>query len=192
MNIMQPLDAALASLFSEALSDLSPGSGRAEICTPDDPGDCALGLYLYSVRPCLDIQSPPFASKGSAFRERAPQFLTLSYLMTAYSRAEGTHKTLEEHRILSRAAETLLRFPALTERELGFRPGSYIDRLQIRMLELSPEEMSNIWVFHEKPYKLSIGFEILPIEILPAAGSPVIRVSEASTHYEGKSDHSVH
>lgn len=176
---MTNLDPALIALFSRSLSDLFPGSGRVGICTPGDPRDLMLGLYLYSIRPCYDITPQPLIQKGSGFREQPPHFVTLSYLMTAYSKAEDAHKTQEEHNILFRAVETLVNTPVLTERELGFRPGAYIDKLQLRLLDLTPDEMSNIQSFRDSPYRLSVGFCVTPVEIPAAAGEAVSGTSAA-------------
>lgn len=173
------IESALITLFSRSLFDLFPGAGRVGICTPDDPRDLMLGLYLYSIRPCYDITPQPLIQKGSSFREQAPHFLTLYYLMTAYSKAEDSHKTREEHNILFRAVETLLNTPVLTERELGFRPGAYVDKLQLRMLDLTPDEMSNIRSFRDNPYRLSVSFCVTPVEVSAAAGEAVSGTSAA-------------
>ena len=170
---------ALITLFSHALSDLFTGTGRIGICTPDDPRDLMLGRYLYNIRPCYDITPQPLIQKGSGFREQAPHFLTLYYLMTAYSKAEDARKTQEEHNILFRAVDTLLNTPVLTERELGFRPGAYVDKLQLRMLDLTPEEMANIRNSRDNPYSLSVGFCITPVEVSAAAGEAVSGTSSA-------------
>ena len=148
---------ALITLFSHALSDLFTGTGRIGICTPDDPRDLMLGLYLYNIRPCYDITPQPLIQKGSGFREQAPHFLTLYYLMTAYSKAEDARKTQEEHNILFRAVDTLLNTPVLTERELGFRPGAYVDKLHLRRFV----------------------FCITPVEVSAAAGEAVSGTSSA-------------
>lgn len=176
---MTNLETALTTLFSNAFSDLLPGSGRVGICAPDDPRDLMLGLYLYNIRPCYDITPQPLVQKGSGFREQAPQFVTLYYLMTAHSKAEEAHKVREEHNILFRAVETLLNTPVLTERELGFRPGAYIDRLQLRMLDLTPEEMANIRNYGSGTLGLSVGFCVTPVEVSAAVGEAVAGTSSA-------------
>ena len=170
---MKRLERSLIELFSRSLSDLFPGPGRVGICTPDDPRDLMLGLYLYSIRPCYDIVPQPLIQKGSGFREQAPHFLTLYYLLTAYSKAEDAHKTQEEHNILLRSVETLLNTPVLTERELGFRPGTYIDKLHLMLLDITPDEMSYIQSNRDSPYKLSVGFSVTPVEISALAGEAV-------------------
>ena len=60
----------------------------------------------YNIRPCTDINPPSVIRKGSSFQELSPHFLTLYYLVTAYSRADGVYKTAEDHRILFRAIQT--------------------------------------------------------------------------------------
>ena len=155
---MHNLEIALINHFSRSLFELFPGTGRVGICTPDEPRDLMLGLYLYGIRPCYDITPQPLIQKGSGFREQAPHFLTLYYLMTAYSKAEDARKTQEEHNILFRAAETLLNTPVLTESELGFRPGTYIDKT---------------------PYRLSVGFCVTPIEVSALVGEAVSGTSAA-------------
>lgn len=176
---MVDLENALIAVFSHSLSELYPGSGRVGICTPGDPRDLMLGLYLYNIRPCYDITPQPFIQKGGGFREQAPHFLTLYYLMTAYSKAEDAHKTQEEHNILFRAVDTLLNTPVLTERELGFRPGAYVDKLQLRMLDLTPDEMSNIQSCRDGSCRLSVGFCVTPVEVSAAAGEAVSGTSSA-------------
>lgn len=184
---MTKLETALINLFSCSLSDLFPGSGRVGICTPDKPRDLMLGLYLYSIRSCYDITPQPLIQKGSGFREQQPHFLTLYYLMTAYSKAEDARKTQEEHNILFRAVETLLNTPSLTERELGFRPGTYIDKLQLRMLDLTPDEMSNIQNVRSDSFRLSVGFCVTPVEVSSAAGEAVSGTSAADIQTVQKS-----
>lgn len=184
---MTDFENALITLFSRSFSDLFPGSGRVGICTPDEPRDLMLGMYLYSIRPCYDITPQPLIQKGSGFREQAPHFLTLYYLMTAYSKAEDARKTQEEHNILFRAVETLLNTPVLTERELGFRPGAYVDKLHLRMLDLTPDEMSNIQSYRDSPYKLSVGFCITPVEVSAAAGEAVSGTSSSDIQTVQKS-----
>lgn len=174
---MTNLDNALIKILSEALTDILPGSGRVGICTPAEPGDLLLGLYLYNIRPCMDINQPPVIRKGSSYQELSPHFLTFYYLVTAYGRADGVYRTAEEHNILFRAIETFQNTPVLTEKELGYRPGTYIDKLQIRMVDLEPNEMVNIWSFRENQYRLSVAYEITPVEVSAHAGSLVTRVS---------------
>ena len=146
---MTNLDNALVKLLSESLSDILVGSGRVGICTPAEPGDFLLGLYLY----------------------------------TAYSRADGVYKTAEDHRILFRAIQTFQNMPVLTERELGYRPGTYIDKLQVQMVDLEPDEIANIWTFRESEYRLSVAYKITPVEVSAEAGSFVTRVSD--TNFKG-------
>lgn len=174
---MKRIETALTELFSRSLSGLFPGSGRVGICALDNPRDLILGLYLYSIRPCYDIVPQPLIQKGSGFREQAPHFLTLYYLLTAYSKAEDARKTQEEHNILFSAVETLLNTPVLTERELGFRPGTYIDKLHLMLLDLTPNEMSNIQSNRDSSYKLSVGFSVTPVEISALAGKAVLGTS---------------
>lgn len=176
---MRTLDNALTALFSHALSELFPGSGRVGICTPDEPRDLLLGLYLYNIRPCYDVATQPLIQKGSGFREQSARFLELYYLLTAYSKAEDAYKTQEEHNILFRAVETLVNTPVLTERELGFKPGAYIDKLQLQMLDLTPDEISNIQSCRNKPYRLSVGFRVTPVEIAAKEGESVSGISSA-------------
>lgn len=174
---MTNLDNALIKILSESLSDILPGSGRVGICTPAEPGDLLLGLYLYNIRPCTDINPPAIIRKGSSYQELPPHFLTLYYLVTAYSRADGVYKTAEDHNILFRVIETFQNTPVLTEKELGYRPGTYIDKLQIQMVDLEPNEMINIWSFHENQYRLSVAYKITPVEVSAQAGSLITRVS---------------
>lgn len=53
---MTNLDNALVKLLSESLSDILVGSGRVGICTPAEPGDFLLGLYLYRKRSTVQVR----------------------------------------------------------------------------------------------------------------------------------------
>lgn len=176
---MTNLETALTTIFSAALSEALSAPCRVGICSPDEPSDNALGLYLYGIRPCCDVVPQPLIQKGSGFREQPPHFVTLYYLMTAHSKAEEAHRAREEHNILFRAVEALLNTPVLTERELGFRPGAYIDRLRLQMLDLTPEEMANIQSGRENLSRLSVGFCVTPVEVSSAAGEAVTGTSSA-------------
>ncbi len=71
--------------------------------------------------------------------------------------------------------------PVLTERELGYRPGTYIDKLQVQMVDLEPDEIKKIYGrFGESEYRLSVAYKITPVEVSAEAGSFVTRVSDTN------------
>lgn len=173
------IDNALVSLLSSSLSDILPKPEQVGVCLPSDPGPVSLGLYLFSVRPCAEVNIPSIMTKGRNVQTLPPRFLSLYYLLTAYSKADAPFRAQEDHRILSRAMQVFEENQTLTERELGFVPGQFIDALQLQMLDVGHEEMSYIWQFRETPFRLSAAYRVCPVELPRLSSRMVTRVTGA-------------
>lgn len=174
------IDAALVKILSTALSDVLPKPEQIRVCLPYDPGQAVLGLYLYSVRPCSDMNIPSLMMKGRNVQTQPPRFLTLYYLLTAYSKIDADFVAREDHRILSRAMQAFEETPALTASILGFAPGQYVDTMHLQLLDVPHEEMSAIWSFRETAYRLSAAYRVCPVELPRRSGRMVTRVNDAS------------
>lgn len=145
---------------------------------PHDRGDTTLGLYLYSIRACYDMNIPAPAKIARSVSSLPPRFVTLYYLMTAYSKAEQTHRVANECLILEQAMQIFEQNPVLTEKQLGFKPGDWVDELKLEFVDLEPTEISGIWEHQNSPMKLSAAYRVFPVEIPRGGGSSSANVRE--------------
>ncbi len=175
---MNRLDNALCRILSDSMTDILPKAGQIGVCTPNDVGDVSLGLYLYNIRPCGEIDLPPVVRKGYGVQESPPQFLSLYYLFTAYSKVDAPYQSTEDHKILFRAMQVMNSLPVLTERELGYCPSAYINKLQVKMVDILPEEMINIWTARSTPYRLSVAYRIAPVELQSLNAKMIPRIEQ--------------
>ena len=135
------------------------------VCSPEDKGDFLLGLFLYDVKPSELIRNSEMRMSDRNTQKYPSTYLDLYYMATAYSNGDVKFRSLEEHKILGRAMQILADNSILDGQTL--KPVSKMAEgaIGIELLSLSLEEKMKIWIFPNKPYKLSFCFKASPVEL---------------------------
>lgn len=166
----------LVDLLTKALvPDVIPHAGSIGMCSPADHGDYNVGIYLYDVNPSDDIPAAGMVNTGIHSQTYPSTFLTLDYMITAYSTSDLKFRASEEQKILGRIVQALGDARLLPVGSLGV--GASMNA-KIEMCKLEREEKMRMWVFPDTPYKLSLYYRVHPVEITSTKINSIIRVRD--------------
>lgn len=135
------------------------------ICAPYEKGDLILGIYLYDVKESEEVRSISMVNMSSNRQKFPPTYLTLNYIITAYSNTEIKFKYLDDQKILGRAIQVLTDNSIINMHELTNSNDLMMQESKIQLLNLSHEEKNKIWNFPNTPYRLSMCFSVAPVEL---------------------------
>lgn len=168
---------AIVSLLRENMTpDVILNPESIGLCTPEEKGDLLLGVYLYDVRESEDYRNSMMVSTDPS-RQRFPSvFLTLNYMITAYSNGDVKFKAAEEQKILGRALQILADNSFID-------PGTFLpvevprgQGIQIEFQSISLEDKMKIWTVPNKACPLSFFFKVGPVELQSAKARTTQRV----------------
>lgn len=162
--------------------DIILNSEAIGLCSPEDKGDLALGIYLYDVRESEEMMGME-KRLVTADTKRAPsQYLNLYYMITAYSASDIKFRASEEQRILGRVIQVLWDHRVLGDEYLseGAEP------VRIEMLRLDHEEKMKMWNMPNLPYKLSLYYKVYPVEIESQKVKKIQRVADVDFTFKEK------
>ena len=156
------------------------------VCSPNEKGDLVLGVYLYDIRESEHIHSVSMVNMGINKQKFPPTYLTLFYMITAYSNTEIKFKYLDDQKILGRVIQVLTDNSIINISELTNSPNILIPEVKIQMLDLNNEEKNKIWNFSNLPYRLSMCFKVFPLELESTRVREVQRVVDVMTDVKEK------
>ena len=163
-TVIADVGGALVQLLRDSLCPdviLSPDS--IGLCSPADKGDMILGLHLYDLRESQELRAVDMVDMGPGKQRYPATYLTLSYMITAYSKADVKHRSTEEQRILGRVIQTFADSAVLSADTFTPipRPGPMDLRIQIQALEL--EAQQRIWNVPNQAYRTSLFYRVGPV-----------------------------
>lgn len=149
-------------LRRELVPDVVLHGGTIGMCSPEDHGDFTIGVYLYDISPNNHLIENRMATVDRRTQVYPSTFLTLRYIITAYSMGDIKFRTEEEHRILGRIVQ------ALSDNSTIGRTSSLYGKPMDTRIELDhvePGEKLRLWNFPNKAYRLSLFYRVQPVEI---------------------------
>jgi len=176
-TVIADVGEALVRLLRESLCPeviLTPDN--IGLCSPAEKGDLILGLHLYDVRESQEMRATNMVNVSSGQQRYPSAFLTLSYMITAYSKADEKHRAGEDQRILGRVIQTLEDNAALSADTLTPVERAAGSDLRIQMLALETEAQQRIWNVPNQAYRTSLFYRVGPVEMESARTRRVQRV----------------
>jgi hypothetical protein len=175
----------LVDMLSETLvPELLSSADEIGLRSPDDRQDVSLGLYLYDIRTSEEIYQ-----RGPVIRNekisKSPKYLSLFYMITAYSKGDVKYRMLEEERIIGRVIQFFNDHQVIPLNEIDPDMTSGTE-LHIQMQKLEPDEKSKIWGFPNVPSRLSIFYKVSPVSIDSAISMKFTRVTDMNINVEMK------
>ncbi len=167
----------VAILNDAMVPDVILNNGSIGLCAPDDHGDFVVGIHLYDISPDMDVSMHGMVNTGVREQTYPSSFLTLRYMITAYSAGDLKFRAEEDHRILGRVIQTL------SDRSvLGATSALYGTpmKTRIELERLDMYEKMRLWTFPNDAYRLTLFYKVSPVEITSARTKPVTRVSNLS------------
>jgi hypothetical protein len=180
------LHSRLVRVMSTAVVTLLPPGDEL----PESPG---VNLYLYRVSESPATRNRPWPGDRSNPGTPQPALgLELSYLLTPLGKKpEDTQfdQGDEAHRMLGAAMLALEQYPILNDVHVpptgvagsGFEADSALshalldsfEQVKVTLLPTNIEEISKIWAAINKPYRLSVAYEVSLLELTPDLPPPV-------------------
>ena len=173
-------------LRSQMVPELIVNSDGIGLCTPADRGDISLGLYLYDIRESEEIQGGGMRPAGESAQRFPSKFLSLSYMITAYSSSDIKFRATEEQRLMGKVFQIFMDHPILDEEYLGDGGKGMAYPVRLEFLKLENEEKMKLWTFPDVPYKLSLFYRVSPIEMESTRIKKAARVVSAEFAAEEK------
>jgi hypothetical protein len=181
----------------EAINDVTRALGQlvesqikrqvsAAVVTLLPPGDTlpeqtGVNLYLYRVAESPHTRNDSWrGDRTHPPTDRPPLGLRLQYLLTPLGKtSDATAATGDvAHTMLGVAMLTLHEHPILNDTHIvGFDADTVLsshlrdsyEQIKVTLSSVSVEDLSKIWATINKPYRLSVAYEVSLVELVPAA-----------------------
>ena len=169
-------------LTQELVPELIQDPGGIGLRNPGDKGDVSLGIHLYDIRESEEIRESGMVSTGVESQRFPPVYLSLYYMITAYSGSDAKFRSLQEQRILGKALQVFHDNPLIPAHEVGQNMGG-LD-LRIQFLNLTMEEKLQIWGNNGTPYQTSLFYRVSPVELESGRTKRISRVTDIDVRIE--------
>lgn len=148
------------------------------LCSPESKEDYSVGIYLYHIKEAEEIRRAGMVSIGSNRQSRAPLYLTLYYMITAYSASDVKFRMIEEEKLLGGIFQFCWDNPIIPKEELYTGKEAGMDA-HLHLLRIETDERSKIWSFKDISYKPSVFIAVTPILLQSDYSAVIPRVKEA-------------
>ena len=184
MGIIDVDNALLEILRTNLTPDVIQNPDAIGLCSPDEKGDLLLGLHLYDIRENEEIRLNDMQYLDAVKQKYPSVYLTLCYMVTAYSTADVKFRAGEDHKILSRVLQAFHDNAVL--KSSTFEPVNKAEEmnLRIRLLNLNVEEKQRLWNFPNLPYRASLYYRVAPVEVESTRIKRVKRVMDVDFSVE--------
>jgi hypothetical protein len=167
----------------EADPELGAFFGTSMVVSLNTPGEMlereaeGLSVWLYRViRDDQRLNAPPERISRTQVR-RTPLPVRLHYLITPLTEVEDDNGAETEQMILGKVLQVLYDHPRLRGTDLASDFAGTAVELSVRLEPLSLEELTQIWDALDRPYQLSVSYEVSVVYIYsatePVDASPV-------------------
>ena len=173
----------IVELLKEALvPELLNSPDQIGLCSPEDHGDFAVGLWLYDLREDTDIQMHDMVDLGRSLCYPSV-YLTLHYMVTLYLQSDLKYRAVQEHQIMGRIIQALKDQAVLDAESLKPTEDASGMNIRIQMNNPSIEEKMRIWTFPNTAYRTSLFYTAGPVEIKSTRKKEVRRVRDIQYHF---------
>ncbi|WP_221352044.1 DUF4255 domain-containing protein [Streptomyces beigongshangae] len=176
-GVIADVSSVVVSALTRSLSDLGQGRmepPRAELhdlseAVQTSPPKLTVFLYEIAEDPA-SRNRPPVRSQppDPPTTRRPPMALLLRYLITPWG---GDQET--QHRMLGRALQTFYDDAILDGAQLSGSLAGGVDSLHVTLTPLTLDQKSWVWYAIQKPYRLSLNYEIRVVDLDSAVETPV-------------------
>ena len=166
-GVIADVSATLQSVLTDALSVLSPAPSPVaevhDLLGTISTSPARLTLFLFEIIEDFSVRNrapqrnfvPP-----DVRQKKPPMGLLLRYLLTPWS-----GDRLTDHKILARAMQVLYDGAILSGPQLQGALAGTDQALKLRLAPLSLEERTRVWHAVQKPYRLSVTYEIRVVNL---------------------------
>lgn len=139
-----------------------------------------LTLTLYEIAEDPSARNKPdirVVQNNQVTLQRSPTAILLRYVITAWS-----GNVVDDQVILGRAVQTLYEHAIVSGPDLsGTSLIANDEAIAVTMIQQSIEDRTHVWRAYEKPYRLSINYEVRVVKI-EASRAPTVQPTVRSRH----------
>lgn len=170
-TVISDVSKLLRTLLQQGL-----GVNDIVLVNPNDQGSqTTLSLWLYQVTPNEHLRNVPNVRiQNEEFDRLTPLPLDLCYLLTPFKQNEDDNQIT-----LGRSLQVLYDNSIIT-----LNAGNNVEELHISICQRSIEELAKVWEALQKPYRLSICFEVRVVRLDSERSLRVGRIEGRDTRFE--------
>ncbi len=168
----------IALLKDALIPELLNSPDQIGLCSPEDHGDFAVGVWLYDVSEDTSIQAHEMTNIGRNTQRYPSMYLTLHYMITLYLQSDLKYRAPQEHHILGRIIQTFRDHAAMDPDRFTPLEGATGTNIRIQMKDLELEEKLRLWTVPNMAYRTSLFYTAGPVEIQSTRRKTVTRVRE--------------
>lgn len=172
-SVIADVSETLQTVLTDAFSTLAPGPPVAEVhdlqgTISTTPARMTIFLFEAIEDPTVRNRAPPReVVPPNLVQRRPPVPLVLRYLLTPWSGDRAT-----DHRLLGRALQTLHDESILAGPVLQGGLAGSSEAIKLKLAPLTLEEQTRVWHAVQRPYRLSLTYEVRVIRIDSEATTP--------------------
>lgn len=167
----------ISLLQSKLVPNVISNANEIGLRSPEEHGDVVLGVFLYHVEMSQEMSLPGRAMVMREKLTKPPVFLTLHYMITAYSEGDLQYRLSQDERILGKVIQVFHDYNVIPIHEVDEEAMIDID-LHIDMERISVDEKGRIWNFPQVGNRLSVFYKVTPVAIDSELTSDFTRVTD--------------
>lgn len=175
--IISEVSELLKALLEDGLKVLPSDKPTVKLANPADEGareEPTLSIWLYQVTPNPYMRNAPNVRVADQSERFTPLSVDLCYLLTPSQKDE-----IANQQTLGRALRVLYDSSILT-----LNAGKDVEELHISICQRSITELAEVWEALQKPYRLSVCFEIRMVRIDSERELNAVRIRERATDFQ--------
>lgn len=165
----------MTGLKEQLVPELIRFPGQIVLCSPGQRDNASLGIFLYDIQESEVLRTHGMIDIAANRQQFPPVYMTLYYMITAYSDGDVRFRAIQEERVLGKVIQYFHDYPILLSGETDSR---------IELQRISTEDKLKLWSFPEQPYKVSLFYKVSPVPIESAVTKEVVRVRERKVNVE--------
>jgi hypothetical protein len=181
-TVIGDVSSIIVETLTEGLSQLMPGASPTaelnDLSEPVQTDHAKLTVFLYEITedgPSRNRGPLRSDSPGGPVVRKPPMALLLRYLITAWGGDQVT-----QHQMLGNALQTLYDSAILDGSRLTGSLAGTTDALHLTLTPLTLDQKSWVWHAIQKPYRLSLNYEVRVVNLDASVTSPVVPVASRS------------
>ncbi len=156
------------------------------LCTPDEPGNARLGLFLYDIEEVPESRNRERIELDKEHYRNPPTSLYLYYMLFVRMESEIANRAVDEQRILGRAIQVLNDYNRMAAEDLQGTLKENGENLDIQGLVLPFEEKHKVYSLFQQKGLHSFFYKVGPVFLDAARIRRIQRVTEAKIDIQQK------
>lgn len=162
-------------LRRQLVPDLILTEQEIALCEPSEKNDIRVKVCLYNIEESKEIRMNGMVNDMPSTQKYPSLYLNLYYMITVYSYSDIKYRSVEEHRVIGKIMQI---FHDYSMEPKSIEGDEERERLRIELQNITQEEKLRAWNYPNVPYKLSLFYRVVPVELESSASRTMKRVTD--------------